>query len=251
MLVQLDDAQARHVEFVKQCFHTRGLSGARIAIQKHVVGGLAFQKRLGIRQQLLLLQFESHQIRQADVVQVVDGHEFESAALHGNKRSGLFLAAANTAFVLADAERAVQPECAHTVGSVGIAHDLVERTGIFCGGKAIANRADNIRHAAVIAHPILGNGLVVAHQAQKPGSQLLFHVGEVEGKQLAEYLEVRQGDSGDAPLLDPSAFGGKREGILVGQKHEGQVALPKVPIEGISRRHVEQVLHLHVHHREQ
>ena len=137
------------------------------------------------------------------------------------------------------------------MGSVGIAHDLVERMGIFCSGKAIANRADYIRHAAVIAHPVLGNGPVVAHQAQEPGSQLLFHVGEVEDKQLAEYLEVRQGNSGDAPLLDSSAFGGKREGILIGQKHEGQVALPKVPIEGISRRHVQQVLHLHVHHREQ
>ena len=137
------------------------------------------------------------------------------------------------------------------MGSVGIAHDLVERMGIFCGGKAIANRADYIRHAAVIAHPVLGNGLVVAHQAQKPGSQLLFHIGEVEGEQLAEYLEVRQGDAGDAPPLDAASLGSKREGILIGQQHEGQVTLPKVPVEGISRRHVQQVLHLHVHHRKQ
>ena len=80
-LFDLDQAQPIGCKLVGNSLDRTGLSGARVAVQKHVVGGLAVQQGLGVGDDFLPLALITRQL--AEALRVGTLHRHKAAVLQG------------------------------------------------------------------------------------------------------------------------------------------------------------------------
>ena len=228
VLINFDHPQARVIVLVNQGLDRGGLAGARVAVQKDIVGRAAPDKGLGVLHQLLLLELVAHQVGEHDLVGVVDGQELHARAL------------------VADAEGPVEAEHAHAIGPVEVRHQGEHGVAVGGGGQFPAQGLDLLADGPVVVLLQLHQGMVVGDGGEAVDAQIPLQGREVVVEQPVEDLQIGLGEVVHRPLPCPDPLGGQGEGVLVGDQDKGQIVLPEIFIEAVAGGEIQQGLDLHV-----
>ena len=89
VLIYLNDTQPLVIIFIQDRLDAAGLPGSRVPVEQHVVGLFSADKRLGVLDQLFLLQLIAHDVVQVHMLHIDDGvddHLLAVFLLHHPKR---------------------------------------------------------------------------------------------------------------------------------------------------------------------
>ena len=234
VLVDFDHSKALAVIAVQDRLDARGLAGARVSVQKDVVGHAPLHKSLCICDQLLFLQLVADQVLQLHVARRRDrDQEFPSFVL------------------VVDAESLVQAELAHSVFLVKAGDDVIHLLfrrllALFALHRLdpLAQLLDLLADASVEDPLRLSDRRIVLENAEAVHSQRALDRAEIIVKQFPEDPEVAQRERVDAALVGPHLLGYQRKRRLRSGDQIGQIVVPQVLIKAVLRGEVQQPMHL-------
>ena len=168
MLVNLDHPQALIVVLVQDGLDAGGFAGARVTEQQAVVGRTAFHKGLGVVRQLFLRNVIAHQIVQADVGNIRNGHDLGPlpGVLHP--------------------ECLVQAQFAHTEILVKLGHDVHECMLIDSRCQPTARLTDPVTDPLVEHLAVLVYIFIIFQQCQTVDAQRFIYFLQIIVKQFLE-----------------------------------------------------------------